>query len=93
MAQTSPDFDDGGFKSRKVVFAFVSLALIFGGWILTAPLPALAASYTTLVGAIMGVLGLFIGGQLGHQFVTGSNVAKIEGSMVEEPIDENVKNK
>lgn len=55
---------DGGFKSRKMIMAYVVMILGFGAWLFTARYPALAASLSELYMFLLGAASLFISGNV-----------------------------
>ncbi len=55
--------------SKKMLMALVALVLVSAGFFACGWLPLLAAQYTTFVGAVSGILGLFLVGKVAAQHV------------------------
>lgn len=51
---------DGGYRSRKLWFTVFAMGLAFAGFCLTAGWPAFAPSYSTFVGAIVGLSTVYL---------------------------------
>lgn len=63
------DIRDGGMKSRKFWFAIGTSALLFVGGLVAASCPAFGANYETLTGGLLGVLAIYLGGNVGAKYV------------------------
>ena len=61
--------DDNGQFSRKMIVTLIGLFLVTVGFGLTAISPLLGAQFTIYVGGISGLVGLFLAGNIGAQFV------------------------
>jgi len=59
------DLRDGGARSRKLAFSVVTSILVFAGALLAAKSDALAPLYQTMVGGLLGTLGLYCGANVG----------------------------
>lgn len=73
---------DGGWKSRKLIFAAGCCVLLFVAWLLTGFVPMLQAQFTTLVGGITAVYALFAGANVGNSLVVGNHLAKIQALQI-----------
>jgi hypothetical protein len=69
------DPDDGGNKSRKYHIVLLTMALIFGGAILSAYWPAFSGSFPTLVGGLLAAAALYTGGNVAYKYIAGKSVA------------------
>ena len=58
-------------KSKKYRLTKLGLVLIVLTGLAAAFNPGLAAVYSTLVGGLLGTMGLYFGGNIGNKFVTG----------------------
>lgn len=56
-------------ENRKFKLTFIAFLLITAGWLTTSINPVLASSYSELVTGVMGVFMLYLGGNVGSQFV------------------------
>lgn len=74
------DSQDGGWKSRKLIFGFIVVVLAFGGWLLTGAFPVLQATYLSMLGALTGTYTLFIGANIGNKHVVANNIVKAKTS-------------
>lgn len=59
------------FWSRKFIATMVGLILVSLGALATVWLPILVGLYPTYVGAVIGVLGLYMGGNIVNKYVVG----------------------
>lgn len=60
---------DGGFKSRKLVYAAgTSLAIVGLGLLAGGPMPALAAQLSTTIGGLIAVLSIYTGANFAGQW-------------------------
>lgn len=71
---------DGGYASRKLWFGIgtstvICLLAILGAWILPELLPQLP----TVIGGLIGVLGIFVGGNLGSKFLVSRHEVQMSG--------------
>lgn len=62
---------DESFASRKFFMVLIGLALAFGGAILAAKIQGFQPSYPTLVGAIIGLVGLYVTGNVSEKYLGG----------------------
>lgn len=63
---------DNGYKSRKFWFGVgTSVAMIGSAVLAGSVFPGMAALLPTLYGSLMAVLGLYVGGNLGHKVIDG----------------------
>ena len=59
-----------GWKSRKLLFGIGTSVAMFGSTVLAGSVfPGMAALLPTLFGSMMAVLGLYVGGNLGHKVI------------------------
>jgi hypothetical protein len=72
--------DGKGVKSRKFLLTILSLAILIGMTILCAKVAAMAALYPTFVGGLLGILGLYFGGNVAHRYATGKAVGYMEAN-------------
>ena len=68
---------DGGFLSRKLLLSILAMTLIFAGALVACGNIAFAANYSTLVGGLLGALGLFLGANVASIHSIGSANSKI----------------
>lgn len=59
-----------GYKSRKLILAYVTLALIFVGFILTGRYPALAVTYAEYCMGILAAASIYAGANAAVKFLT-----------------------
>lgn len=57
------------YRSRKLWFSILCLITLVGTWILSGFVTSLAPTYTILVGGILGIGGLYLGGNVAHAWV------------------------
>ena len=79
--------------SRKMIIALVGLGLVLVGYALTAFFPILASQFTVFVGAISGILALFMASNVSSQLVerkgaTEVHVAKVNAGLSIEPVEQ-----
>ncbi len=55
------DHKDGGFKSRKMIIAYVAMIFVAGGYWLTAIHPALATVYAEYCMGVLGAAAIYAG--------------------------------
>lgn len=63
------DYKDGGAKSRKLWYALFTSSFIFFGALVASKSDAFAAVYDTMVGGLLGALGLYLSGNVGTKWV------------------------
>lgn len=73
---------DGGYKSRKMVMAYVVMLIGSVAWAFTARYPALAASLSELYMFLLGAASLFISGNVAVKWM-GSKTTPL-GGMVQQ---------
>lgn len=66
MANSS---DDATYASRKLVFSFYMSVMIAVLGCLAAKWAGFAGQFPTVVGGLLGVLGLYLGANIGHNWV------------------------
>src|SRR5262245_8154424 len=71
------DPTDGGMQSRKLLLAGSAMILMSVAWFLTGKWTALAVTYDSLIGGLLGVLGLFIVGNVATKHVISKTVAGV----------------
>lgn len=69
---------DESFASRKFIMILIGLALAFGGAILAAKIQGFEPSYPTLVGGIIGLVGLYVTGNVSEKFLGGKVNAMVK---------------
>lgn len=57
----SIDLKDGGYKSRKMVMAYVVMVLMMAGFFSTARWPTLAVAFAELCFGLLGAASIFAG--------------------------------
>jgi hypothetical protein len=72
---------DGGYKSRKLVMAYVSQGLITLGAYMAGKMPVFAPVYATFVGGILGAAALY----MTHNVANTAVAIKKLGEQPEEP--------
>lgn len=81
------DPNDGGFASRKLLYsAGTSLGIILtaicaGHW------PAIIPMYPTIVGGLLGALGVFAGANVAGKWAIGKNINERDADDVEKPAE------
>lgn len=63
------DYKDGGAKSRKLWYAMFTSFSIFAGALVASKSDAFAAVYDTMVGGLLGALGIYLSGNVGTKWV------------------------
>lgn len=66
---------DGGIKSRKLWFAVGATGLIFVGNLIAAKWIGFSANYETMVGGIIGVLTVYLTGNVASRWSAGKTAA------------------
>lgn len=56
---------------EKMVFGIGTVLIMVVAWVLTAFIPSLLPSFTTLIGGLTGVYALFTGGHVSQKWVEG----------------------
>src|SRR5579859_6907142 len=79
------DPKDGGYASRKFWFAVGTSMLIFVGSILSGLFKMMGPHYDTMISGLIGVLGLYLTGNLGSRWVTSKAIA---GTVAPAPTDQ-----
>lgn len=77
--------NDGGLASRKLWFAvFTSLAVVLGA-AAAVKWPLFSPNYEVMIGGLLGVLGIYLTGNLGAKYVLGKTppTAEEEAAVVE----------
>ena len=69
--------NDGGYKSRKMVMAYVTMAIMTIVYLLSARYPALNVSFSEFCMAILGAASIYIGGNTAVKWITSKN-SKVE---------------
>lgn len=64
-------WNDGGYKSRKLWFAFYITAVMVGAALFASERPGFAAIYGELVGGLVGIAGLLFTGNIAAKWVAG----------------------
>jgi RsiW-degrading membrane proteinase PrsW (M82 family) len=59
---------------NKIVLSFIAVALICGGFLLTAKVPSLSVVYQTFVVGLLTALGIHHANDFGTNYLNGSNV-------------------
>lgn len=54
---------------EKVVMGIGTGVILVGAWVVTALMPALAPSFTTITGALLGLYTVFCGGHLTNKWI------------------------
>lgn len=62
---------DTSFASRKFIMVIIGLVTIFAGAILAAKMLGFAPSYETMVGGVIGLVALYVSGNVGEKFFGG----------------------
>lgn len=68
--------DDGGFGSRKLLYALLTSGLVVVGAAVAAAWEPFAGQFGTMVEGLLGALGLYTGGNLAHKWVAAKNPAQ-----------------
>lgn len=87
---------DNNYRSRKLWFAIGTSMCIMAGGIVAALWPKFEPVYSgSIVSGLLGSLGLYLGGNLGHHFVSSKTGVKsptvtpeISGQPVEQPSEQ-----
>jgi hypothetical protein len=56
------DASDNGFKSRKMIMAYVTMGLITLGWLLGGRFPGLQKNFVEFCDALLWTGGMYVGG-------------------------------
>lgn len=75
---------DGGFKSRKLLFAILTSLLIFGGGILAGKFQWFGPHYETMIGGLIGVLTVYLTGNVGSRWIAGNHAVALAGKVESE---------
>ncbi len=67
------DPNDGGMKSRKLIFAALVCVVIVGSWVLTGVWPPLAATYGEMLGGLLASQSIFSGLNVATKWVIGKS--------------------
>lgn len=68
---------DGGFTSRKLWFGIGTSIAIVGGGVFYAFVDGFRNGYETYIMGLLGVLGLYVGGNVTHKFALAKHVANV----------------
>ncbi len=79
------DEADGGTDSRKYKLTKKAVLLVMACWCLTALIPALEPSFTTMAGTVVALLGLYLTGNIANKLVVGKNVN--QAAQIEKPVE------
>ena len=66
--------DDGQYRSRKFIIALVALAILTGVTIGSIWFKGLETSLSSLTGGVLGVLSLYLTGNVATKYVVGKQV-------------------
>lgn len=76
------DASDSGFNSRKLWFAIGTSMLIFLGAILSGVWNLFGPHYETMISGLIGVLGLYLTGNVSSRYVTAKHYATMAGQAI-----------
>ncbi len=62
---------DTSFASRKFIMVIIGLGVVFAGAILAAKMLGFAPSYETMVGGVIGLVALYVTGNVSEKFFGG----------------------
>lgn len=82
------DEKDGGYASRKLLLTLLITAVVVGCWILTAKLLALAPTFETLLGGLLGILAIYCGVNVASRFAVVKSQANVsfQGEVPGQPL-------
>jgi hypothetical protein len=72
------DDNDNGFKSRKFFLTIGCIVVVTTVSLLGIWFPAIEAILPTFIGGVLGILGLYFGGNVGAKWVIGKTVAQTQ---------------
>ncbi len=81
--------NDGGLASRKLWLTIGVIIAIIGVSILSAFMPVLIPELPTIVGGILGALGLYLGGNVAVKFAAGKVAQRSYDGYEPEDFDNN----
>lgn len=85
---------DQTFASRKFIMVIIGLGVVFAGALLAAKMLGFAPSYEIMVGGVIGLVALYVGGNVSEKFLGGKinslvKIAAITAAKGKEVIEEN----
>ena len=75
---TPIDLTDNGYASKKMVMAYVSMILIFGGAVLAANWASFLPLYSTMIGGILASASIYTGSEVGTHFINHKHVVAMK---------------
>lgn len=78
---------DGGFKSRKLLFSVFSTLILLAGWFVAGHWVSLQPMFSSFVGGVVGVAGLYLTGSVATKFV-GVKAAGTADQAKKDPAEE-----
>ena len=72
---------DGGYSSRKLWYSIGTSGLIFIGAILSGKWSVFGPHYETMISGLIGVLALYLGGNVSNRFLMGKVIASTVNNM------------
>lgn len=84
---------DASFASRKFIMVLIGLGVAFGGAILAAKMQGFAPSYETLIGGVIGLVALYVSGNVSEKFFGGkiNSIVKIAALSANKTKEEEIK--
>lgn len=74
----TPNLIDKGIRSRKFILTIVCIVLLIGMTILCGLVKVLQPMFATFVGGLLGILGLYFGGNVANKYAIGKTMTSIE---------------
>ncbi len=81
------------FWSRKFVTTIAGLLLVSAVFFSTVWLPMLVGLYPTYVGAVIGILGVYMGGNVANKYVVGKQTSNLLQPTVDDSENEDSEEK
>jgi len=83
--------DNSGYRSRKFAIVVLGMFLATGSFLVLDFFPAAAAQYVTFVSALMGLAGLYMGGNVAATHVLTKNGGKTDERPSPDQLDQSIK--
>jgi hypothetical protein len=79
------DAKDGGFKSRKMIISYVSILMIFLGFVLTAKYQALTVSFGEYCMGILAAASIYAGSNAATKWIFAKSQSSKKKDSEDEP--------
>lgn len=81
------DPSDGGPWSRKLWFSIGTVACIMLGGVAFALIPGFRDGYSTYVEGLLGIAGLFLGGNVANKMVVAKHIAMVTATKMQQQLN------